>query len=145
MLAALPAQGQTLDDETQRIVQHPAVAAADWGKVTEIVVELHDNNYEPHDIELKVGKPYLILLKNTGRVSHDMVGGSLFQKDVVAMRMISSKVGRVTAETISSVYIRPRHEAEIWFVPIKKGEYSFFCSIPGHREDGMEGGIRIVD
>lgn len=144
-LVASAAQAQVFDDETQRIVQHPAVAAADWGKAVEVQVELHDNTYEPSNLSFRIGQPYILTLKNVGKVSHDMVGGTFFQKDVIALRMVSTKFGRVTADDISSVYIRPKQEAELWFVPLKKGDYSFICTIPGHREDGMEGDIRIVD
>lgn len=133
------------DDETQKIALHPAVIDADWSKVTEVVVELDDNSYEPHNLRFSVGKPYKMLLKNIGGAAHDMVGGSLFNEQVMALRMINTRVGRVTAENISSVYIRPKQEAEVWFVPLKKGTYSFFCSIPGHREAGMEGGVAITD
>ena len=80
-----------------------------------------------------------------GLLSNSFVGGTFFQKDVIALRMVSTKFGRVTADDISSIYIRPKQEAELWFVPLKKGDYSFICTIPGHREDGMEGDIRIVD
>lgn len=132
-------------DGVQQVPQHRVVADADWSTVTEITVELHDNTYEPHQLTLKVGHPYIITLKNVGKVSHDMVGGTLFRQDVIALRMVSSKVGRITADSINSVYIRPKQEAEIWFVPIKTGSYSFICTIPGHREDGMEGDVRIVD
>jgi uncharacterized cupredoxin-like copper-binding protein len=145
ILAALFAVPARADDETQKIAQHPAIAAADWSKVKTVVVELDDNNYEPNDLTLKRGTPYKLVLKNIGKAAHDMVGGSLFDKDVTALRMVNTLVGRVTADTISSVYIRPKQEAEVWIVPLKPGSYSFFCSIPGHREAGMEGGIKIVD
>ena len=144
-LPSVPLHAHQDDWDKQLVQHHPAVLAADWAKVNEIVVELHDNTYEPHQLTLKVGQPYIITLRNVGKVSHDMVGGTLFQKDVIALRMVSSKSGRVTADTISSVYIRPKQEKEIWFVPIKAGVYSFVCTIPGHREDGMEGDVKIVD
>ena len=144
-ILCVPLPGLAADDDTQKIAKHPAVAAADWMAVTTLTVELDDNNYEPSEIILKRGRPYKLLLKNIGGAAHDMVGGSLFQKDVIALHMINTRVGRVTADDISSVYIRPKQEAEVWFVPLEKGEYSFFCSIPGHREAGMEGGVKIVD
>lgn len=118
---------------------------ADWKNVTEVAIELDDNNYEPSNLTFRLGKPYKLLLKNRGGASHDMVGGSFFDKDVIALYMINSKVGRVTADDVSSIYIRPKNDTEIWFVPIRKGSFSFFCSLPGHREAGMEGEIRIVD
>lgn len=133
------------DDEQQKIPRHPAVAGADWTAVTSVVVELDDNNYEPNELSFKWGKPYKLVLKNRGGAAHDMVGGSFFAKDVIALYMVNSKVGRVTADDVSSIYIRPKNETEVWFVPVKKGAYDFFCSIPGHREAGMEGNIKIVD
>ncbi len=133
------------DEDTQAMPQHPAIVAADWSKVTTIVIELDDNNYEPSELTLKRGTPYKLVLKNIGKTAHDMVSGSLFDKDVTALRMVNTLVGRVTAENIRSVYIRPKQEAEIWIVPLKAGLYGFFCSITGHREAGMEGGIRISD
>jgi uncharacterized cupredoxin-like copper-binding protein len=143
--AALVTTSALADEETQKIPQHPAIAAADWSKVKTVTIELDDNNYEPSDLTLKRGAPYNLVLKNIGKAAHDIVSGSLFDKDVAALRMINTVVGRVTAENISSVFIRPKQAAEVWIVPLKTGTYSFFCSIPGHREAGMEGRIHIVD
>lgn len=133
------------DDEEQVLKQHPALAAVKWDVATEIVVDLDDDNYEPGEITLKRGMAYRLRLKNIGVKAHDMVGGSFFEADAIALKMVSSKVGRVTADHINSVYIRPKNEAEVWFVALKVGVYSFFCSIPGHREAGMEGVVKIVE
>jgi uncharacterized cupredoxin-like copper-binding protein len=145
LAASLTAAPALADDETQKITQHPAIAAADWSKVQTVVIELDDNNYEPNDLTLKRGTPYKLVLKNIGKAAHDIVSGSLFDKEVTALRMVNTVVGRVTADNISSVFIRPKQETEVWIVPLKPGNYSFFCSIPGHREAGMEGGIKIAD
>lgn len=133
------------EDEEQVLRQHPALATVKWDAVKEIVVELDDDNYAPGKIILKRGMAYRLRLKNIGVKAHDMVGGSFFEEDAIALKMVSTKVGRVTADHINSVYIRPKNEAEVWFVALKVGEFSFFCSIPGHREAGMEGVVRIVD
>lgn len=142
---ALPAGAAPHAEELPRDVRlHPAVLAADWDAVTEIEVELGDHIYEPDQIELKVGRPYRLVLKNVGAHSHDMVGGTLLNQDVIALRMVNSRVGRVMADHINSVYVRPKNVAELWFVPLAAGEYTFYCSLPGHRDGGMEGTIRIV-
>lgn len=132
-------------DEEQVLKQHPALANIKWETAKEIVVDLDDDNYEPAEIVLKRDMAYRLRLKNIGVKAHDMVGGSFFQENAIALKMINTKVGRVTADHINSVYIKPKNEAEIWFVALKVGYFSFFCSIPGHLEAGMEGVIRIVD
>ena len=142
---ALPSPALCADDEQQGLKLHPAVVAADWAQVKELLIELADHNFEPNELTLKRGVPYMLRLKNTGSTAHDMVGGTFFGRDVIALRMVNSRVGRVTADDISSIYIRPKNDTELWFVPLKTGVFSFVCSIPGHKESGMEGQVRIVD
>lgn len=144
LLVALALPAHASDEAMpEGIKHHPAVLAADWGKVETIVIELGDHIYEPDELNLKVGQPYKLVLRNIGRVAHDMVGGSFFDEDVIALRMVNSRVGRVMADHINSIFIRTKNEAEMWLVPIKDGEFTFFCSLPGHRDGGMEGFIYV--
>ncbi len=140
---ARPAFGAADDPMPEGIRQHPAVAAADWDQTIEIVIELGDHHYEPDELTLKVGQPYKLTLKNIGQVAHDMVGGSFFDERVIALRMVNSRVGRVMADHINSIYVRARNDSELWLIPLEAGEYTFFCSLPGHRDGGMEGVVRI--
>lgn len=133
------------EEEEQVLKLHPALASVNWEEANLTVVDLDDDNYLPREIILKRGMAYRLRLKNIGVKAHDMVGGSFFEEDAIALKMVNTKVGRVTADHINSVYIRPKNEAEVWFVALKVGEFSFFCSIPGHREAGMEGVVKIVD
>ena len=133
------------EDEEQVLKQHPALANVKWEAAKEIVVDLDDDNYEPAEIVLKRDMAYRLRLKNIGVKAHDMVGGSFFEENAIALKMVNTKVGRVTANHINSVYIKPKNEAEVWFVALKTGHFSFYCSIPGHREAGMEGLVKIVD
>jgi uncharacterized cupredoxin-like copper-binding protein len=133
------------EDEEQVLKQHPALANVKWDAAKEIVVDLDDDNYEPSEIVLKRDLPYRLRLKNIGVKAHDMVGGSFFEEKAIALKMINTRVGRVTADHINSVYIKSKNEAEIWFVALRTGHFSFYCSIPGHREAGMEGVVKIVD
>lgn len=142
-LLALGAGGATADDEPV-VRMHPALAGIDWTQAAEVEVALKDHSYEPDEIRFVVGRPYKLVLRNVGAVAHDMVGGSLFDEKVIALRMVNSSVGRVIADDVNSVYVRSHNNIELWFVPLKPGEYSFFCSLPGHREDGMEGVVRVV-
>lgn len=133
------------DDEQRGLKLNPLVTQVDWSQAKELVVELGDHTYTPNELRLKRGVPYKLMLKNVGGQAHDMVGGTFFSKEVIALRMVNSRVGRVTADNISSIYVRPKNETEIWFLPIKSGTFSFICSLPGHLEAGMEGSVRIDD
>lgn len=140
-LSAMPAVAA---EEEPAVRMHPALAGIDWTTATEIDVALKDHSYEPDEIRLKVGQPYRLVLRNVGAVAHDMVGGSLFDEKVIALRMVNSNAGRVIADYVNSVYVRSKNNIELWLVPLKAGEYSFFCSLPGHRDDGMEGIVHIL-
>lgn len=132
------------EDDSAGVPLHPALVGVDWSSATEVEIALQDHHYEPEKISLKIGRPYRLVLRNVGAVAHDMVGGSLLNESVIALRMVNSSAGRVIADYVNSVYVRSRNSIELWLVPLKEGEYSFYCSLPGHRDDGMEGVVRIV-
>lgn len=144
LLTLAPLLAHADSDEPVGTVLHPAVAAADWAAVQEVVIELGDHSYTPNEISFKLGMPYKLRLRNVGGTSHDMVGGTFFSDQVIALKMVNSRVGRVMADQINSIYLRPKNDTELWFVALKDGEFSFFCSLPGHRDSGMEGTIRIT-
>ncbi|NMG75885.1 cupredoxin domain-containing protein [Aromatoleum diolicum] len=132
------------DEDSDGIHLHPALVGIDWSAAIEVEIALQDHHYEPEQISLKRGQPYRLVLKNVGAVAHDMVGGSLLNESVIALRMVNSAAGRVLADYVNSVYVRSKNSIELWLVPLKEGEYSFYCSLPGHRDDGMEGVVHIM-
>lgn len=136
--------GAMADDKARPVPLHPALVGIDWSLATRVDVSLGDHVYEPDRITLRKGQPYKLVLNNVGHFSHDMVGGSLFGDDVIALRMVNSAAGRVLADSVKSVYVRAQNTIELWFVPLKEGDYSFYCSLVGHREDGMEGVVSIL-
>ena len=101
-------------------------APADWPRRPDVLVSL---------------MTALVKLKNVGGEAHDMVGGSFF--DAIVARMTNSRTGRVVTPYLRSIYVSPRQEIEIWFVAVRPGSYEFFCSLPGHRDAGMEGEVII--
>lgn len=142
---AVPGMVHGAEDEPAAVGRvDPALAGVDWSSAIEVVVELKDHSYEPDEIELRLGQPYKMVLENVGRFAHDMVGGTLFDESVIALRMVNSQAGRVMANSVNAVYVRAKNQIEMWFVPLKAGDYTFYCSIDGHREDGMEGVVRIL-
>lgn len=115
--------------------------AIDWSEAEVVEIRLNDHDFEPSDLVLVRNKPYVFRLRNVGRVSHDMVGGSFFSG--IAIKMAQNDAGRVVTPVLRSVYVKRGQEMEIWFLPIRAGRYNFFCDIDDHRMQGMEGEITI--
>lgn len=113
----------------------------DWDTAKIVEVQLSEHNYSPSDLVFERNKPYILRLNNVGAVSHDMVGGSFFGG--IAIKMAQNRGGRIVTPVLSSIYVKPKQQMEIWFVPVRAGSYSFFCSLDGHREGGMEGDVIV--
>ncbi len=114
----------------------------DWASAQEVFVALDDNSFSPDDVVFKQNRPYKLVLKNiSDRVTHDLVDLGFFHS-VVAKEV---SAGGVTVNTphIHSLVLRPLTEAVLYFVPIKPSEFEIYCSVEGHREDGMEGYFTI--
>lgn len=113
----------------------------DWDQAQIVEVQLSEHNYSPADLIFERNKPYILRLNNIGAVSHDMVGGSFFGG--IAIKMAQNRGGRIVTPVLSSIYVKPKQQMELWFVPVRAGAYSFFCSLDGHRMGGMEGEVTI--
>lgn len=119
------------------------VKSANWNEAERFTIEFDDNLYEPDSIELKVGKPYRITFTNVGEEAHDISGEDFFAK--VFTYQVRTKDLRVKAYHLENVHINPGTSVELWLVPDGTGEFPFICTLPGHLEDGMEGGFTIVE
>lgn len=115
----------------------------DWRDAEVVTIELGDHVFSPDEVILKQNKPYKLVLDNISRKhAHDLVDPALFH----AVVMAKVRVNGVTINTphIHNAKLRPNNKAVFYLLPVKPGEYEIFCSIPNHREDGMEGTITIV-
>ena len=87
-----------------------------------ITISGSEFSYEPATISAKVGQTITIAYTNTGKYPHDFVIDELGVKSQVI------KSGET--DTFS-------------FTPTKAGTFSFYCSLPNHREKGMAGTIVV--
>lgn len=74
--------------------------------------------YDPSSVTLSAGTPVEIVLDNQGAVEHD-----------------------VTVEDGDEVVHVAAGDTGSGTLTLEAGSYTFYCSIPGHREAGMEGTI----
>jgi uncharacterized cupredoxin-like copper-binding protein len=142
LLTLAPAAGAVTEGYAEHDEQVRAIlGGVSWDAPQVVEVLLEDHNYHPSDIVLPLNKPVLLRLKNIGNVVHDMVGGSIFQ--AILVKSVGTTAGRIVTPYIQSVLIRAKQHTDILLLPIKAGRYTFYCSIAGHRESGMEGSITI--
>jgi plastocyanin len=82
-----------------------------------------DLAYDQKDVSAQAGSD-TISFDNRQAVPHDVTVEDSSGKEIGATDLISSSTGTAT-------------------VDLQPGTYTFFCSVPGHREAGMEGTLTV--
>ncbi len=95
---------------------------ASIGQPETVTITGSEFKYDPNTISAQVGQPVTVVYKNIGQYPHNFVINELGVK--------SPTIGPGQTETFS-------------FTPDKSGTFSFYCSLPGHRDKGMEGTISV--
>jgi uncharacterized cupredoxin-like copper-binding protein len=90
-----------------------------------VAVTAREFLYEPNKLTLKAGD-VTFAVKNAGAVEHDFVIEDKARKQIAQATPFAP--GR-------TVQVKARLAA---------GDYSIFCSIPGHREAGMMATLRVT-
>lgn len=91
------------------------------GGGTRLEVTATEFQFAPADLTAPADTPVTIVLTNEGAVEHDLVIEE-------------------TAEKVAHVASGETGEGQI---TLPAGTYTFYCSIPGHREAGMEGTLTV--
>lgn len=87
-----------------------------------IAIAGNEFSYTPSAIVAKVGQTVTVTYKNTGKYPHNFV--------IDELGFTSKTIKAGETDTFS-------------FVPNKTGAFSFYCSLPNHREKGMVGTLSI--
>jgi plastocyanin len=78
--------------------------------------------FDPADFSLPADTDTELTLQNDGVVEHDIVVEELDDRELVF-----ANAGESVTETVN----------------VPGGTYTFYCSIPGHRDGGMEGTLTV--
>lgn len=107
-------------DAHQRLAQSGKVAdVLKSGTVTVIGKEF---KFVPNMIRVKAGEHVTIVFKDEGRLSHNLT------------------IPDLGAHTPT---IQSGAQATLRFTAQKAGTYPFWCTVPGHKEAGMRGEVRV--
>jgi uncharacterized cupredoxin-like copper-binding protein len=116
--------------------------AVDWNLKVPIKVDLDEMFFKPKELILRAGIPYVLELKNTGGIVHEFTAAEFFKSSSV--RKIATEGGEVRVPYFTGIKVEPGKTVNVFAIPIIPGKFDIFCSIEGHREAGMVGGITVV-
>lgn len=104
---------------TEQGITQPSPVATEAAEEDVKVVEVSGSEFKftPAQIQVKTGQKIRVVFKNTGRIRHDFV--------VEGLNVRTKIISAGTTDTTE-------------FTP-DANTYTFFCSVPGHKEAGMVG------
>lgn len=115
----------------------------DPGKVTRsIQVEMSDTmRFKPASIKVKRGETIRFIVRNTGKVKHEMVLGTI--KELKEHAELMRKFPEMEHADPNQVSVDPGMTGELVWRFSRAGTFDFACLVPGHFEAGMVGKIRV--
>jgi len=108
-----------------------------------ITVGMDDNmRFSPEKIEVKQGETIRFVIKNSGKILHEMVIGTKKDLDEHAAQMV--KFPGMEHEEPYMAHVAPGKTGEIIWTFNKPGTFDFACLIAGHYQAGMVGKIKVA-
>ena len=162
MLAAVPALTMAHGGETRQAMPKHDVKAMDKSRKDEgpghaaalgkpadvkhatrtMEIVMGDNmRFEPKRIDIKQGETIRFVVRNSGKVKHEMVLGSMAELKKHAALMM--KFPEMEHDDPNAVSVAPGKTGEFAWAFTKPGTFDFACLVPGHFEAGMKGRIRV--
>jgi len=131
--------------EEQSAEDHAAALGkpGDPRKVTRSVnVEMNDAmRFRPDSIRVKRGETIRFIVRNTGKVKHEMVLGTIEELKEHAEMM--RKFPEMEHADPNQVSVEPGMTGELIWRFTRAGTFDFACLVPGHFEAGMVGKVRV--
>lgn len=118
----------------------PGVAA----KVTRTInVDMADAmRFSPDDIQVKQGETIRFVVKNSGKLSHEFVLGTM--KDLKDHYELMKKFPEMEHAEDNQVTVKPGQTGEVIWHFTKATKVDFACLHPGHYDAGMKGNIKVA-
>ncbi len=138
-LSALAA-GSHAGNHDDSAIGKPGVAT----KVTRTVtVDMKDDmRFHSSNVSVKQGETIRFVVKNSGKVKHEMVLGT--QKDLKEHYEVMKKNPEMEHADANMVTVAPGKTGEIIWQFTTAGNVDFACLQPGHYDAGMKGLVNVV-
>ena len=127
-------------DAAETAIGKPGVAAKAARTVT---IEMSDTmRYTPSDIQVKQGETVRFIVKNSGKVKHELSLGT--EKELLEHLEQMKKFPDMEHDEPSKISLAPGKQGEIIWQFTKAGAVNFVCLMPGHYEAGMKGAVKVA-
>ena len=115
----------------------------DPAKVDRTIEVVMDDSmrFTPANIAVKKGETIRFFVKNTGKVPHEMVIGSM--KELKAHAEMMRKMPQMQHAEPNMVTLQPGQRGGLVWQFDQPGTVAFPCLVPGHMEAGMAGKIVV--
>lgn len=98
-------------------------------------------SYGTREITLEKGKSYQLVLANKDGTEHD------FSIDKIPVKIVKEghEGGHGSGSKKPDLHVHAdAHKTEsVVFTPVEAGTYTYYCTIPGHKESGMVGKLTV--
>ncbi|WP_050182602.1 cupredoxin domain-containing protein [Domibacillus robiginosus] len=106
--------------------------------INTIEINADDFTYSPLEINVKKDQAVTIRFDNIGQVEHDL------QLDGLNAELIEAGSHHSGEEEGVHIHAQPGEQSSIIFKPLENGTFEFYCTIPGHKESGMVGSLKVL-
>lgn len=139
-----PAHGMPGHDmSTMSDAPSPTGKPGDPATVTRTIELTMDDTmrFTPGDIQVSAGETVRFFIKNTGKIPHEMVIGSLADLKAHATEM--QKMPDMQHAEPNMITLAPGKVGGLVWQFDQAGTVDFACLIPGHMEAGMVGKVKV--
>ena len=107
-----------------------------------INVDMADSmRFSPSEVTVKRGETVRLVVRNTGKVLHEMVIGT--REELEEHAQLMKKHPNMEHEAPYMAHVGPGKSQEIVWTFDKPGTFMYGCLVPGHWEAGMKGSVRV--
>lgn len=147
--AAALAHGDATQPSAARPYDARKVAATDFGREGDpkkatrtIQVDMTDNmRFTPADIAVRRGETIRFVVRNDGKLLHEMVLGTV--RAIGEHAELMKKFPEMEHADANIAHVQPGARGDIVWQFTRAGEFRFACLQPGHFEAGMVGRLTV--
>lgn len=101
-----------------------------------------DMRFRPERIEVREGETLRFVVRNAGKVLHEMVIGT--EQELAGHAALMKKFPGMEHDEPYMAHVKPGRKGDLVWNFNRPGTFQFACLIPGHFEAGMKGTIVVT-